>query len=171
MNNNADLIILLARHLAAGRLEHQKVIPVLKEICAGAEGGLSSQALIEALGRSDHPATASLRNEILRQVYRSAYDCYRRREAGDRVNLSEWTDLSHLPLPPLGWRDDGALVTAARRLAELARARNFLGTLPVGLPVFGDRIEKLYEEALTAFKALPGRWTHLLPSKEGFFWK
>jgi len=165
MGKHDDVIVLVARYAAAGRLDPQRALSAIKEL-AGSDRAPSAPAVLDALERLDLPAATAIRTEVQKEIYRIAFECHEHRAAGARLDSPFWPELPHLPLPPLGWRDERRLLNAARRLMDLCRARTFVRNLPVPLPAFSDQLAILHAEAMAAFESQPGRWTHLLPAGE-----
>ena len=98
--------VALARHLAAGNVGVGEVLPALAELLGPSGRALSFAELLEALRGSDLPAVKTLRADLLKRQIRNACAVHDLRVAGTAFDRRAFPDLAHLPLPPLGWREE-----------------------------------------------------------------
>ncbi|MFA6034163.1 MAG: hypothetical protein WC889_14790, partial [Myxococcota bacterium] len=159
-----DVIILISHHMASGRMEPDAFLPALKEICAESGGELNLFALLESISRIDLPSVTVLRTRLLNHLNQQAFLWHEQHLNGKQpVRGQTDDDLSDLPRPPTGWRDESRFAIENKHLFELTRALIFLKSLSVPLPEIEKRLENLHTEALERFKLQPGRWELMSP--------
>lgn len=163
-NSRNDLILLLARHFAVGKLESKDVLPVIRQLLGEQPGAVSRLELLTALEKQDHPAVRRLREELQRAQLKDAYACYCSRRAGVVPAASAWPDLAHLPLnAPLEWQGDDALFKASKLLLVALRNWYFIKGRAEKLSGITAELEKLHGEMAGQLAKHPSRWRYLTP--------
>jgi hypothetical protein len=161
-NERNELILLLVRHLASGKLQSKEALPVLRQLLGEPATTLSRRELIEVLSRqNDIPAARTLVRELHRTLLQDAVRCHSSRREWESVTVDPqaWPELAHLPPRiPFEWQTDEYLVRDAQHLLKAVRAWYFLRGRSETLPRVRGEVGQLYHQALGDLRNHPSRW-------------
>lgn len=163
MNNKQELAVLLARHLAAGKLDAQKAVPLLNELLEDEQRLLSQAQLMELLGRVGSPCAEDLRESLFRELLHQAATLHDRRITGAAISSDQFPDFADFPCPMLGWADETELLRTVSAVLSVLFDLRFLENRTEPLPMIRAAVLKQMQTICERFRLIPERWNYLFP--------
>jgi len=168
MDRRTELVVLMARHLAAGTLGSTKAVPALAELLQSDEAPPPFEDLLEALRDEKTPALGRLREQLLEQRLQHARDVHTCLRTRGPSAAYRWPDLAGFPLPPVGWSDRKRIAEIVRPLVRSVRHHAFVSGWEQPLPGLQAEIEADIAKRQEALAKLPPSWALLLPGEDAW---
>ncbi|MDX2109393.1 MAG: hypothetical protein SFY80_04040 [Verrucomicrobiota bacterium] len=158
-----ELIILLVRYLAAGKLQADEVMPLMRQLLAEQQKEPLSRADLIVLlsSRQDIPGAMELAMQLQRTQLASAHRCFmhRRDRKLTTIDRAAFPDFSHLPAQvPLGWQNNQPTVAELEHVMKVVEAWCLVQGKEETLPQLCAEVGKQFNLLLENIRGNRSKW-------------